>query len=220
MLDINNIGADAMIHTRDHQTSYLLVPSDPAATYDGHKGQGYQVQVIETCCDAEEDEKREQTLNLITHVAVERACKHDVHALIPALESAREGILPLLDYWPLGRFPLSREGAETSPLTLPPLSGRFDAPGQAVLCGTFWQCAHFLREIYGEDVSFLLSICFLSPSLNLPNIFLGMNLGLERNRKHAVLPITGKKNPRGYQFPETAKAGVTGGNIYFPPASV
>ena len=79
-----------MIHTRDHQTSYLLVPSDPDATYDGHKGQGYQVQVMETCCDAEDDEKREQTLNLITHVAVERACKHDVHALIPALESARE----------------------------------------------------------------------------------------------------------------------------------
>ena len=28
MLEINNIGADAMIHTRDHQTVYLFDPWD------------------------------------------------------------------------------------------------------------------------------------------------------------------------------------------------
>ena len=72
----------------------LQNPSDPDATYDGHKGQGYQVQVMETYCDAGE-EIREQTLNLITHVELQRACDHDTHALMPALESAQErGLTP------------------------------------------------------------------------------------------------------------------------------
>jgi hypothetical protein len=46
----------------------LQNPSDPDAPYDGHKGQGYQVQVMETYCDTKEPEVRETTLNLITHI--------------------------------------------------------------------------------------------------------------------------------------------------------
>jgi len=65
----------------------LQNPSDPDATYDGHKGQGYQIQVMETYCDTENQEVRDTTLNLITHIELETACKSDVHALIPAIES-------------------------------------------------------------------------------------------------------------------------------------
>ena len=66
----------------------LQNPSDPDATYSGHKGQGYQVQVMETYC---KDEKvKEQTLNLITHIEVEPAHKSDANALIPAIESSKE----------------------------------------------------------------------------------------------------------------------------------
>ena len=36
-------------------------PSDPDATYDGHKGQGYQVQVMETFCD--DENKKDESLN-------------------------------------------------------------------------------------------------------------------------------------------------------------
>ena len=73
----------------------LQNPSDPDATYDGHKGQGYQVQVMETYCTHEDEQKREKTLNLITHVEVQRACESDAHALLPALESAIErGLAP------------------------------------------------------------------------------------------------------------------------------
>lgn len=68
----------------------LQNPSDPDATYDGHKGQGYQAQVMETYCDHEDEEIKGKTLNLITHVAVETACASDVHALIPAIESTKE----------------------------------------------------------------------------------------------------------------------------------
>lgn len=68
----------------------LQNPSDPDATYDGHKGQGYQAQVMETYGDHEDEEIKGKTLNLITHVTVETACASDVHALIPAIESTKE----------------------------------------------------------------------------------------------------------------------------------
>lgn len=68
----------------------LQNPSDPDATYDGHKGQGYQVQVMETYTKETDEDTRQETLNLITHVAVETACESDANALLPALESTGE----------------------------------------------------------------------------------------------------------------------------------
>jgi hypothetical protein len=76
--------------SREIPSDSLQNPSDPDATYNGHKGQGYQVQVMETYCTDEDGEERDKTLNLITHVEVQRACESDAHALIPALESAME----------------------------------------------------------------------------------------------------------------------------------
>jgi len=71
----------------------LQNPSDPDATYSGHKGQGYQVQVMETFC--KEKETREKSLNLITHVDVEPAHESDANTLIPAIESSKErGLAP------------------------------------------------------------------------------------------------------------------------------
>jgi hypothetical protein len=71
-------------------SSSLQNPSDPDAGYDAHKGQGYQIQVMETYSDAADETIKEKTLNLITHVEVEPAHVSDVHALIPALESTKE----------------------------------------------------------------------------------------------------------------------------------
>jgi hypothetical protein len=65
----------------------LQNPSDPEAGYDGHKGQGYQVQVMETY-EERDPGKETQPLRLITYVHVEPACVHDVHAVMPALEAA------------------------------------------------------------------------------------------------------------------------------------
>lgn len=67
----------------------LQNPSDPDATYSGHKGQGYQVQVMETYTETDDKDIKSGTLNLITHVEVEKACQSDAQALIPALESAK-----------------------------------------------------------------------------------------------------------------------------------
>ncbi|MCP3865232.1 MAG: transposase, partial [Aestuariibacter sp.] len=67
----------------------LQNPSDPDATYSGHKGQGYQVQIMETFTRCEDEDEKAQTLNLITHVAVEKACEHDSNALMPAIEDTQ-----------------------------------------------------------------------------------------------------------------------------------
>ena len=73
----------------------LQNPSDPDATYSGHKGQGYQVQIMETYSGVDDKETRSKTLNLITHVEVEQAHESDANALIPAIESAgKNGLTP------------------------------------------------------------------------------------------------------------------------------
>ncbi|MFC1862952.1 transposase [Thermodesulfobacteriota bacterium] len=66
----------------------LQNPSDPDATYSGHKGQGYQAQIMETYC--KDEDTKEKSLNLITHVHVEPAHESDAHALIPAIKSTEE----------------------------------------------------------------------------------------------------------------------------------
>lgn len=78
--------------------SSLQNPSDPDASYSGHKGQGYQVQVMETFRKGEQDkddQDQKTPFNLITHVAVEPAHNSDVNALVPAIESSAEkGLKP------------------------------------------------------------------------------------------------------------------------------
>jgi hypothetical protein len=73
---------------KDIPSDSLQNPSDPEATYSGHKGQGYQVQVMETYC--KQEEAKEGTLNLITHVQVDPAHESDANALIPAIESTKQ----------------------------------------------------------------------------------------------------------------------------------
>jgi len=64
----------------------LQNPSDPDASYDGHKGQGYQMQISETYC--QEGEKK--SLSLITEVIVEPAHQSDANALIPLVEGTQK----------------------------------------------------------------------------------------------------------------------------------
>lgn len=62
----------------------LQNPSDPDAGYCGHKGQGYQVQVMETYSPDKSQP------DLITHIQVEAAHKSDAQALLPAIEETRK----------------------------------------------------------------------------------------------------------------------------------
>lgn len=68
----------------------LQNPSDPDATYSGHKGQGYSVQIMETYNASDDPEGQDKSINLITHVEVTPSHKSDAGALLPAIESTRK----------------------------------------------------------------------------------------------------------------------------------
>jgi hypothetical protein len=58
----------------------LQNPSDPDATYDGHKGTGYQAQLVETCSP-------ENDVQLILEVQPQTAVESDAEAFVPVLEA-------------------------------------------------------------------------------------------------------------------------------------
>jgi hypothetical protein len=67
-------------------------PSDPDATYDGHKGPGYQVQISETCSE-------DNDVQLIAGVEVEPAHESDQEAVKPMLDQlARQDRKPEIMY--------------------------------------------------------------------------------------------------------------------------
>ena len=71
---------------KDVPSDSLQNPSDPDASYCGHKGQGFQVQIMETYCS----DASAGSFSLITHVDVEPAHRSDANALLPAIENARD----------------------------------------------------------------------------------------------------------------------------------
>lgn len=76
-------------------TDSMQNPSDPDASYDAHKGQGYQVQLMETYSKDASKDNDSASLELITYVEVEPAHCHDSNALDPALEETeKRGVLP------------------------------------------------------------------------------------------------------------------------------
>lgn len=58
----------------------LQTPHDPDATYSGHKGKGYEVQVAETCVT-------DNPVELITHVEVTPSAGSDANATVPTIDA-------------------------------------------------------------------------------------------------------------------------------------
>jgi len=117
---------------REVSCQSLQNPSDPEAGYSGHKGQGYQAQVMETFCDSEDPQVKARTLNLITHVAVAPASLSDSRALLPALTDtqARElGPQEVLADTPYGSDDNCRQAAALGVEVVAPLPGLPPAPG-------------------------------------------------------------------------------------------
>lgn len=66
---------DARVEVRKNPGSDIIVnPSDPDATYDGHKGSGYQVQLSESCSE-------DNGVQLITGALPQTACEQDSDAV-------------------------------------------------------------------------------------------------------------------------------------------
>lgn len=77
--------------SKEVPSNSLQNPSDPDAGYSGHKGKGFQAQVMETY----DPSGSEGSLSLITYVEVEPADHSDAHALLPALEDTKaRGVAP------------------------------------------------------------------------------------------------------------------------------
>jgi hypothetical protein len=73
---------------KEVESNTLQHPSDPDATYSGHKGKGYQLQVCETCHD-------DNPIQVITCAYVEPAHVSDQKATIPVIDALEErGIKP------------------------------------------------------------------------------------------------------------------------------
>lgn len=68
----------ALKESQEVSAASLQSPHDADATYSGHKGKGYEVQVAETVGNGERPE-------LITHVALTPACKSDEAATVPTV---------------------------------------------------------------------------------------------------------------------------------------
>jgi len=66
----------------------MQTPHDPAVTYNGHKGQGYEAQIAETCGNAD-------TPEVITYVEVGPSCQSDKHRTVPTVaDLAQRGLAP------------------------------------------------------------------------------------------------------------------------------
>jgi hypothetical protein len=85
----NNVSTVSIKPNKEVPSDSLQNPSDPDATYDGHKGQGYRAQIMETHSPDEEQ------LSLITYVTVEPAHKSDASARMPAvLDTDKRDLTP------------------------------------------------------------------------------------------------------------------------------
>jgi hypothetical protein len=114
----------------------LQNPSDPDASYDGHKGRGYQVQVMETYSREEDDDQP----NLITHVHAEPAHHNDVHALLPAVEQTKQqqrGPKEVLADSLYGSDENCRKAAEEGVEVVAPAGGKSQAEGLGLADFTF-----------------------------------------------------------------------------------
>ncbi|MBF0463373.1 MAG: transposase, partial [Magnetococcales bacterium] len=73
---------------KDVASNTLQSPSDPDATYSGHKGKGYQMQICETC-------HKDNPIQVITHSHVEPAHISDQKATIPIIDAlVKRGLTP------------------------------------------------------------------------------------------------------------------------------
>jgi hypothetical protein len=66
----------------------LQTPHDPGVTYSGHKGQGYEALITETCDPT-------NAVQLITQASLERSCESDADRVLPTLAAlAARGLTP------------------------------------------------------------------------------------------------------------------------------
>jgi len=95
----------ALRDPKEVRSGSLQSPHDPDATYSGHKGKGYEVQVAETC-----DE--ENTTQLLTHVEVTPSSGRDTEVTVPIIDALGERKIPPKELWSDTAYGSGRNGWE------------------------------------------------------------------------------------------------------------
>jgi hypothetical protein len=75
---------------KDVSSESLQYPTDPDASFDGHKGKGYQAQIVETYIPSRDPEEKSAGLSMLVYVEVEGAANSDSAALAPAVDKLVE----------------------------------------------------------------------------------------------------------------------------------
>jgi hypothetical protein len=95
----------ALKDPKEVRSDSLQSPHDPDATYSGHKGKGYEVQVSETC-----DE--ENATQIITHVEVTPSSRSDAEVTVPVVDALGERDIRPKELWSDTSYGSGRNGWE------------------------------------------------------------------------------------------------------------
>jgi len=75
------------LNPEEVESDALQTPHDPEVTYSGHKGQGYEAQISETCQDKDTPQDKRNPVQLITEVKLTPSAKSDARQTIPMIEA-------------------------------------------------------------------------------------------------------------------------------------
>jgi len=124
---------------KDVSSASLQNPSDTDAGYSGHKGEGFQVQLMETFYDDEDQEAKQP--DLITYLKVESAACSDSDAPLPAIEETKErGCAPkeLLADTAYGSDENVQEAAKEGTDLIAPTMGKPKSKEEMLILDDFW----------------------------------------------------------------------------------
>ena len=95
----------ALREPRDVRSDSLQTPHDPAVTYSGHKGKGYEVQVAETC-------ESDNAVQMITHVEVTPSSGSDSVVTTRVIDELSERGIGPSELWADTSYGSGRNGWE------------------------------------------------------------------------------------------------------------
>ena len=105
MTTMRGEGADSAEGAEGGAVGLVQTPHDPAVTYSGHKGKGYEVQVAETC-------ESDNAVQMITHVEVTPSSGSDSVVTTRVIDELSERGIGPSELWADTSYGSGRNGWE------------------------------------------------------------------------------------------------------------
>ena len=131
---------------KEVRSSSMQTPHDPAVTYSGHKGKGYEVQLSETCEEG-------NAVQMITHVEVTPSSGGDAGVTVGVIDTLRERGIGPSELWCDTSYGSGHNGQEAERRgteLVSPVGGRAPAEadrGRAAVC----PAGHEAVSEYGDE---------------------------------------------------------------------